>query len=34
MVAGQAWSKWLLILAVAELRPVTLGTLKLQRRVS
>jgi DMSO reductase anchor subunit len=34
MVAGQAWSKWLLILTVAELRPVTLGTLKLQRRVS
>lgn len=34
MVAGQAWSKWLLILTVADLRPVTLGTLTLQRRVS
>ena len=34
LIAGQAWSKWLLILTVAELRPVTLGTLKLQRRVS
>ena len=34
MLAGQAWSKWLLILTVAELRPVTIGTLTLQRRVS
>ncbi|HEU5320095.1 MAG TPA: hypothetical protein VFX28_04785, partial [Methylomirabilota bacterium] len=34
MIAGQAWAKWLLILVVADLRPVTLGTLKLQRRVS
>jgi hypothetical protein len=34
MVAGQAWSKWLLILTVAELRPVTIRGLTLQRRVS
>jgi DMSO reductase anchor subunit len=34
MVAGQAWSKWLLVLTVAELRAVTLGALTLQRRVS
>ena len=33
LIAGQVWSKWLLIRTVAELRPVTLGTLKLQRRV-
>jgi DMSO reductase anchor subunit len=34
LIAGQVWAKWLLILTVAELRPVTLGTLTLQRRVS
>jgi DMSO reductase anchor subunit len=34
MVAGQAWTKWLLVLTVATLRPVTLGTLNLQRRVT
>jgi hypothetical protein len=34
MVAGQAWTKWLLILTVATLRPVTLGTLNLHRRVT
>ncbi len=34
MVAGQAWAKWLLILTVATLRPVTLGTLNLRRRVT
>jgi DMSO reductase anchor subunit len=34
MVAGQAWTKWLLILIVATLRPVTLGTLQFGRRVT
>jgi DMSO reductase anchor subunit len=34
MIAGQAWSKWLIVLTVAELRPVTLGVLTLRRRVS
>jgi hypothetical protein len=34
LIAGQAWSKWLLVLTVADVRPVTLGTLTLQRRVS
>jgi phenylacetyl-CoA:acceptor oxidoreductase subunit 2 len=34
MVAGQAWTKWLLILTVATLRPVTLGTLQLGRRIT
>jgi DMSO reductase anchor subunit len=34
IVAGQAWSKWLLVLTVADVRAVSLGTLTLQRRVS
>lgn len=34
LIAGQAWSKWLLVLTVADVRPVTLGRLTLQRRVS
>jgi DMSO reductase anchor subunit len=34
LVAGQAWSKWLVMLTVAEMRAVTLGRLTLQRRVS
>lgn len=34
LLAGQAWSKWLLVLTVADLRPVTVATLTLQRRVS
>lgn len=34
MLAGQVWTKWLLILTVATLRPITLGTLTLERRVS
>ena len=34
MIAGQAWSKWLVVLTVAALRPVTLGALTLHRRVS
>lgn len=34
MIAGQAWTKWLLILTVATLRPITLGTLNLHRRVT
>jgi hypothetical protein len=34
MIAGQARAKWLLLLTVADLGPVTLGTLDLHRRVS
>jgi DMSO reductase anchor subunit len=34
LIAGQAWSKWLLVLTVADVRPVTLGTLTRERRVS
>jgi DMSO reductase anchor subunit len=34
MIAGQVWTKWLLILSVATLRPVTLGSLDLRRRVT
>jgi anaerobic dimethyl sulfoxide reductase subunit C (anchor subunit) len=34
MLAGQVWTKWLLILTVATLRPITLGALTLERRVS
>ena len=34
IIAGQAWAKWLVLLTVAELRPVTFSGLTLQRRVS
>jgi hypothetical protein len=34
LIAGQAWSKWLLVLTVGEVRAITLGALSLQRRVS
>jgi DMSO reductase anchor subunit len=34
IIAGQGWAKWLLVLTVAELRPVTLAGLTLQRRIS
>ena len=34
LIAGQVWTKWLLVLTVATLRPVTLAGLTLQRRVS
>lgn len=34
MVLGQALVKWLLIVVASELRPITLGNLRLQRRVS
>lgn len=34
LIAGQLWAKWLLVLTVATLRPITLVGLTLQRRVS
>jgi formate-dependent nitrite reductase membrane component NrfD len=34
MIAGQVHAKWVLVLGVASLRPVTLANLKLQRRSS
>jgi len=34
LITGQAWSKWLLVLTVGEVRPITLGALTRQRRVS
>ena len=34
MIAGQAWAKWLLIVTVATLRPVTVETLQFGRRVT
>jgi len=34
VITGQGWAKWLLVLTVAELRPVTLAGLTLQRRIS
>ena len=34
MVLGQALAKWVLIMGAGELRAITLGHLRLQRRVS